>query len=97
MLRRRFSDGVTAATLGRAALGHRASITTPPIDSSYSHAYSFFLLAAFLSLTDRWYRDLAHERGESRVESMLLGVVAGLIVLTRHTNAVLPGVFRCTA
>jgi hypothetical protein len=57
------------------------------IDSSYSHAYSFFLLAAFLYLTDRWYDDLTHGRGAHVFESMLLGVVAGLIVLTRHTNA----------
>jgi hypothetical protein len=87
LLRRRFSDGVTAATLAALLLG-TGLYHYGTFDSSYSHAYSFFLLAAFLYLTDRWYDDRAHARGDSRVfESMLLGAVAGLIVLTRHTNA----------
>jgi len=79
-LRRHFSDGVTAATLATLLLGtnlyHYATF-----DSSYSHPYSFFLFAAFLDLTERWY-------AQPRVGiSILLGSVAGLIVLTRHTNA----------
>jgi hypothetical protein len=93
LLRRRFSDGVTAATLGALLLGtglyHYATF-----DSSYSHAYSFFLLAAFLYLTDCWYDDRAHARSDPRVfTSILLGLVAGLIVLTRHTNALFLLVF----
>ena len=84
VLRRRFSEGVTAVTLVALLFGtnlyHYATY-----DSSYSHAYSFVLLAAFVSLTDRWYRDLeSHGRMQTAI---LLGVVAGLIVLTRHTNA----------
>jgi hypothetical protein len=79
-LRRHFSDGVTAATLVTMLLGtnlyHYATF-----DSSYSHPYSFFLFAAFLELTERWY-----ERPQEST-SALLGIVAGLIVLTRHTNA----------
>ncbi len=85
-LARRFSDGVTAATLSALLLGtglyHYATF-----DSSYSHAYSFFLLAAFLWLTDRWHED------RRVLLSMLLGLVAGLIVLTRHTNAIFLLVF----
>jgi hypothetical protein len=80
ILRRHFSDGVTAATLATILLGtnlyHYATF-----DSSYSHPYSFFLFAAFLDLTERWY---ARPRPGT---SVLLGLVAGLIVLTRHTNA----------
>jgi hypothetical protein len=80
-LRRHFSDGVTAATLTTILLGtnlyHYATF-----DSSYSHPYSFFLFAALLELIERWY-----ERPRQAV-SLLLGIVAGLIVLTRHTNAV---------
>jgi hypothetical protein len=80
LLRRHFTDGVSAATLVVILLGtnlyHYATF-----DSSYSHAYSFFLFAAFLDLTERWYR------APSRRLSLLLGVVGGLIVLTRHTNA----------
>jgi hypothetical protein len=80
-LRRHFSDDVTAATLATMLLGtnlyHYATF-----DSSYSHPYSFFLFAALLELTERWY-----ERPRQAV-SVLVGIVAGLIVLTRHTNAV---------
>jgi hypothetical protein len=80
LLDRHFSDRVTAATLATILLGtnlyHYATF-----DSSFSHAYSFFLLAAFLDLTERW-----HAR-PLRSTSILLGIVAGLIVLTRHTNA----------
>jgi len=79
-LRRHFSDEVTAATLATILLGtnlyHYATF-----DSTYSHPYSFFLLAVLLELTERWY---ASPRKEV---SVLLGVVGGLIVLTRHTNA----------
>ena len=79
VLRRHFGEAVTAATLVTILLGtslyHYATF-----DSSYSHAYSFFLFAAFLDLTERWHRQ------PDVTASVLLGVVAGLIVLTRHTN-----------
>ena len=86
VLLRRFSDGVTAATLGALLFGtglyHYATF-----DSSYSHAYSFFLLASLLWLTERWHDDEPRDtRRPSALPSILLGVVAGLIVLTRHTN-----------
>jgi hypothetical protein len=79
LLLRHFTERVTAATLLTILFGtnlyHYATF-----DSAYSHPYSFFLLAAFLDLTERWYR-------ERRIRhSVLLGLVAGLIVLTRHTN-----------
>lgn len=81
LLVRHFSERVTAATLLTILLGtnlyHYATY-----DSSYSHAYSFFLFAACLDLTERWYRQPTWRR------SALLGLVAGLIVLTRHTNAI---------
>ena len=86
LLRRHFSGAVAAATLITILLGtnlyHYATY-----DSSYSHPYSFFLFAAFLDLTERWYAD---PRGRT---SALLGLVAGLIVLTRHTNALFLIVF----
>jgi hypothetical protein len=82
LLRRHFSDGVTAATLVALLFGtglyHYATY-----DSSYSHAYSFFLLAALLDLTEQWVI-----RESSYGRSALLGLVAGLIVLTRHPNAI---------
>jgi hypothetical protein len=79
LLRRHFTDRATAATLAALLFGtslfHYATY-----DSSYSHAYSFFLIATLLDLTDRW-----HGR-RSRTIAVLLGLVSGLIVLTRHTN-----------
>ncbi len=80
VLRRHFSDGVVAATVVTILLGtnlyHYATF-----DSSYSHPYSFFLFAAFLELTERWHA------GATVRTSVLLGLVGGMIVLTRHTNA----------
>jgi hypothetical protein len=80
VLRRHFSDAVTAFTLVTILLGtnlyHYATF-----DSAYSHGYSFFLFAALLELTEQW-----HSAPSTR-KSILLGVVAGLIILTRHTNA----------
>ncbi len=79
LLVRHFSDLVTAATLVAILFGtnlyHYATY-----DSSYSHGYSFFLFAACLLLIERWYQEPTWRR------SALLGVVSGLIVLTRHTN-----------
>ncbi len=51
-------------------------------DSVYSHAYSFFLFAAFVLLTQNWYES------PSAKKVFLLGVVSGLIVIVRPTNAV---------
>lgn len=86
LLLRSFSDVVTAAALLALLLGtnlfHYATF-----DSSYSHAYSFFLFSAFMWLTAAW-----HERPATRI-SVLLGVVAGLIVLVRHTNVLFLVVF----
>ncbi len=79
LLLRHFTDRITAATLATVLLGtnlfHYATF-----DSSYSHAYSFCLFALFLSLAERWH----DSSGTAR--SLGLGAVAGLIVLTRHTN-----------
>jgi hypothetical protein len=90
LLLRSFTDGVTAVTLFALLLGtnlyHYATF-----DSSYSHAYSFFLFAAFMTLTAMW-----HERPAARI-SLLLGLVAGLIVLVRHTNIVFLTVFALYA
>ncbi len=80
LLRRHFTDRVTAATLATILLGtnlyHYATY-----DSSYSHAYSFCLIALFLYLSERWHES------PTVVRSIGIGLVAGLIVLTRHTNA----------
>lgn len=80
LLLRHYSDGITTATLATLLFGtnlyHYATL-----DSAWSHAYSFLLVAGFLYLTEVW-----HERPTGR-RSVWLGVVAGLIVLVRHPNA----------
>src|SRR5918996_1051396 len=80
LLLRHYSDGVTAATLATMLfatnLYHYATL-----DSAWSHAYSFLLVAVFLDLTERW-----HESPTRRL-SVWLGVVGALIVLTRHPDA----------
>jgi len=81
VLRRHFSERITAATLVVVLLGTNL-YDFATFDSSYSHPYSFFLFAAFLELTEQWYE---HEHPR-RYTSFLVGLVAGLIVLTRHTN-----------
>jgi hypothetical protein len=86
LLLRHFSDVVVTATLVVVLFGtglyHYATY-----DSSYSHVYSFCLLACFLLLTEQWWEEA------TAVRSLAIGVVAGLIVLTRHTNALLLLIF----
>ncbi len=86
LLLRQFSDGVVAATLVvvtfATSLFHYGTY-----DSSYSHVYSFFLFTVFMALTGTWYRNPRPST------PWLLGITAGLIVLTRHTNALFLLVF----
>ncbi len=91
VLARRFSDGVTAATL--AASCSAPALPLRDLRQLYSHAYSFFLLTAFLFLTDWWHQDRPGPPRRAVLPSILLGLVAGLIVLTRHTNAIFLLVF----
>ena len=81
LLRRFVTDRIAAVTLLTMLFGtnlyHYATF-----DSTYSHPYSFFLLASLLFLTDRWTR----ADGADMRDAVLLGIVSGLIVLTRHTN-----------
>lgn len=82
-----FDDRVVAATLAALLFGtglfHYATY-----DASYSHAYSFFLIASLMLLTVKWWQDApGGGRREDWRLAVLLGVTAGLIVLTRHPNA----------
>jgi len=80
-LRRWFTDGVVLATLVIVTFGtnlfHYATY-----DSTFSHAFSFMLVAALLDLTDRWWTD------PSWPLSLALSVCISLIFLTRHPNVV---------
>jgi hypothetical protein len=50
-------------------------------ESTYSHAYSFFLIAILVEAVLRWHAE------PSWRQSALLGVISGMIVLVRPTNA----------
>jgi hypothetical protein len=52
-------------------------------DGTFSHAFSFALICALIELSDRWWSR------PTRWHVVALGVLAGIIVLTRHTNALL--------
>jgi hypothetical protein len=51
-------------------------------DATFSHAYSFFLVASLVALTDRWWMH------PTTGVSLAIGAISALIVLTRHTNAI---------
>ena len=81
-LSRYFSPAVTLATLVAITWGtdlfHYAVY-----DGTFSHAFSFALICALAELTDRWW---VRERWW---HAPALGLIAGLIIITRHTNALL--------
>jgi len=81
ILRRHFSRGVVLATLVCITWGTNL-FHYGVFDSTFSHAFSFFLVCAWMFLIERWW-----ER-PSRGDSVMLGIVAAMIVLTRHTNAI---------
>ena len=81
LLRKHFGDEVVLATLVTITWGTNL-FHYGVYDSAYSHAFSFFLITTLVALTERWWTDPAW-----RV-SLALSVVAALIVLTRHPNAI---------
>lgn len=80
-LRASFTDGVVLATLITITFGTNL-FHYGTYDSTFSHAYSFFLITALMVLTDRWWT------APRWPETIGLAIVAALIVLTRHPNAV---------
>lgn len=56
-------------------------------EATMSHAYSFFLFAAFLYLTVAW-----HSKPGFKL-SIIIGLVSGMIALVRPTNAIIGLVF----
>lgn len=81
LLRRRFGEVVAGLTLISVALGTNVFYYTVH-EHMMSHAYSFFLFAAFMYLTVRWYET-------QRWQALLwLGFVSALIILVRPTNIV---------
>lgn len=79
LLARHFPERVVVATLACIVFGTNL-YHYGTFDPTMSHAYSFFLITALLLATSWWYERPTIER------SALLGLVAGLIVLTRNLN-----------
>ena len=81
LLARHFTPGIVLATQASLLFGtslyHYATF-----DSAWSHAFSFALLCAFLERLDarrpRWQDDV------------LIGAICGLLILVRHTHALIP-------
>lgn len=82
ILSRHFSGGVVLATLVCITWGTNL-FHYAVFDGTFSHAFSFFLVCAWLFFTERWWQR------PSRRDSVMLGIIAALIVLIRHTNAIL--------
>jgi hypothetical protein len=85
LLRRHYSDDITAATLLVLLFGtslyHYATY-----DSLWSHAYSFALVAALLERLD--VADVRRTR-----DAIVIGALAGAITLVRHPNLLIPVCF----
>ncbi len=86
LLKLYFSDFTTNVVLLLIALATNVSnyIIREP---GMSHTYSFFLFNAFMVLTHRWHKQANFKN------SLLAGLVLGLISLVRPTNAVILLVF----
>jgi hypothetical protein len=81
LLLRHVGEGVALATLAAIAFGTNL-FHYAVYDSTYSHAFSFFLIASFMLLVELWW-----EAPDVR-RSVALAAVAALIVLVRHTNGI---------
>jgi hypothetical protein len=80
VLARHFSSGVVLATLVCLTWGTNL-FHYGVYDATFSHAFSFFLIAAWMALVERWWDDATVWR------SVAAGVIAAFTVMTRHTNA----------
>lgn len=82
LLLRYFPDHMVALTLLLVVAGTNL-LYYSSIEGPMSHVYSFALFAFFMGATLRWYRQ------PGRGNSILLGLLAGLIVLVRPTNGLI--------
>jgi len=79
LLCRHFSDAIVLATLVVITFGTNL-FHYGVFDSTFSHAFSFFLVTSLVLLTEHWWAQPTWRT------SIALACVAGLIVLVRHTN-----------
>ena len=82
LLGRHFSPGVVDASLAALLLG-TSLLHYGTFDSVWSHAFSFALCAGLLERLDAW------QPGSTR-DDVLIGVLAALMILVRHTNLLVP-------
>jgi hypothetical protein len=81
ILMRHFTNGVVLATLVCITWGTNL-FHYGVFDATFSHAFAFFEICLWLWLVEEW----CHRTTPMR--SLMLGLAAALIVLTRHTNAI---------
>jgi hypothetical protein len=86
LLRKYFARSTIAITILALGLGTNLYFYTT-IEPTMSHAYSFFLFAVFIYLVDAWYSK------PSWLNSFLLGLVGGLIILVRIPNGIIFVIF----
>jgi hypothetical protein len=84
LLVRYFGGGAALAALVTVTFGTNL-LNYGVYDGAYSHAFSFFLICALTWLTDRWWAV------PSAPTTAALGLVAGLVILTRYSNVVYLG------
>ena len=82
LLRTHVTDGVALATLAALTFGTNL-FHYGVFDATYSHAFSFGLVCALMALAESWWERPRPWR------TVGLGLVAGLLVLVRHPNALL--------
>jgi hypothetical protein len=80
-LSRHFGDGVVLATLAAVTWGTNL-FHYAVYDGTFSHAFSFALICAFVDVVDRWWTM------PERWHPPALGILLALIVLVRHTNGI---------
>jgi len=84
LLARHFPPAVVDASLAALFLG-TSLLHYGTFDSVWSHAFSFALCAALLERLDAWHPDPSTAR-----DDVVIGVLAALMILVRHTNLLVP-------
>lgn len=85
-LKEYFSDRIAAIAVFFIVFGTNL-FNYGTFNPTMSHAYSFCLITAFIFVTKKWY-----EQPNLKV-SLILGLVAGMIVLVRIPNIIFLGIF----
>ena len=87
ILTHRFSTGVVLATLVCITWGTNL-FHYGVFDGTFSHAFAFFEICLWLWIVEAWWRP----GGATGLRTIALGLAAGVIALTRHTNVIFLGV-----